>query len=212
MAQKNLLHLFEFYIALMFLLGLSRRYPIYWDTLRMLIAVKGRWPRLLSKMTQNYGLLVKTEVIRPLVIMVTLMTVQFLCSRLLFPDAEVTWQDVSDSYWRIGLLVLGVVPMIVIDVYFLIFIGGFDRTTAEKSLDQAEHWLGSWKATAVKMATMGYVNPRKIVDAELQKGLVQLRQTVSWTAWWISLQIACRMACGLTIWLLWATKVTTVSS
>jgi hypothetical protein len=205
MDQLNLIRVFEFYLALMLVLGLSRRYPVYWDMLRLMIAVRGRWPKLLQRMAQHHGLLVKTEVIRPLVIMLALMLTQFLVSRLLFPEATVTWGDVSSVWWRLALLCLGCLPMFGVDGYFLLFVGQFDRHGTEKSLDQAERWLTGWKASAVSLATLGYVNPKRMVDEELQKGLVQLRETVSWTARWVSIQIACRMACGFTIWILWFT-------
>jgi hypothetical protein len=137
--------------------------------------------------------------------MLGLMLIQFLVSRLIFPEANVTWGDAHSTWWRVVLLLLGTVPMLLVDGYFLIFVGQFDRQGTEKSLDMAERWLGSWKANAIKVATLGFVNPRKMVDDELQKGLVQLRATVRWTAWWVSIQIACRMACGFTIWLIWFT-------
>ena len=33
----NLIRLFDFYLAAMFVLGLSRRYPVYWDAIRLTI-------------------------------------------------------------------------------------------------------------------------------------------------------------------------------
>lgn len=200
----NVIHLFDFYLALMLVLGLSRRYPVYWDTVRILVAVRGRWPKLLVRMRQHHGVFVSAEVLRPLAVAVGLMVVQFLCSRLIFPTAELIVRDVLGSPLAITLVLLGLVPMLFVDGYFLIFVARFDRDSAEQYMDKAEHWLASWKAPAVRVVTLGYVNPHRMVDSELQKGMMQLSDTVRVTAWWVSLQIGCRMLCGLAIWTAWA--------
>ena len=200
----NLIRLFDFYLALMFLLGLSRRYPLYWNTFRLLISVRGRWPKLLERMKQNQNAILTAQVIRPLAIAGALMIVQFLCSRLIFPEAQLQVGEVFEHPASVFLLLLGVLPMFAVDLYFLIYVGRFNRDEAEKYMDHAESWLGSWKSSAVRYASFGTINPRKVVDREVQKSLAQLGKTVSWAAWWVSIQVVCRTACGSVIWLLWA--------
>jgi hypothetical protein len=55
------------------------------------------------------------------------------------------------------------------------------------------------------VATAGVVNPTKIVDAEVRKGLEYLGQTASWAMWWTSAQSVLRVTFGLLVWLLWVT-------
>ena len=204
LAAANVIHVFDFYLALMFVLGLSRRYPVYWDAIRLLVAVRGRWPRLLTRLKAHHGVLVTTEVLRPLAVAVGLMLTQFLCSRLIFPTAELTVDEMRAAGWPVAVVLAGVIPMVAVDAYFLLFVGRFDRGTTETFMDHAEHWLSSWKAPAVRAATLGYVNPRRMVDAEVRKSLETLSRTVSWAAWWVAVQVVCRTACGLTIWTAWA--------
>jgi hypothetical protein len=52
--------------------------------------------------------------------------------------------------------------------------------------------------------TLGIVNPRKIVGVEVRKNLKELGATVSWSMWWVTVQVVLRTAFGLAIWLLWA--------
>src|SRR5438270_553196 len=52
--------------------------------------------------------------------------------------------------------------------------------------------------------TLGYVNPRKIVHAEVRKALVETSKLLNTTLWWVSLQVSLRVAFGLTLWLTWA--------
>lgn len=200
----NVIHVFDFYLALMFVLGLSRRYLVYWDAVRLLVTLRGRWPRLLARLQAHHGVFVTTEVLRPLAVAVALMLTQFLCSRLIFPTAELTVNEMRAAGWPVAVILAGVLPMLAVDAYFLIFVGRFDRSSAEVYMDQAEHWLSSWKAPVVRVATFGYVHPRRMVDAEVQKSLETLSRTVSWAAWWVAVQVVCRMACGLTIWTVWA--------
>jgi hypothetical protein len=93
--------------------------------------------------------------------------------------------------------------MIAVDSYFLIAVGRFDRATTEQYLDQAERWLGTWRAGAVRAVTFGYVNPQSIVDAEVRKSLGIMGDMVSWTMRWVAIQVACRVAFGLTVWGSW---------
>ncbi len=200
----NLIRLFDFYLAVMLLLSFARRYTVYWDTIRVLLAVRGRWPKLLDRMKQHHGVLVTAEVIRPLAVAIALTLVQMICSRLIWPTATLAGSEVLGYWWKCTILVVAIAPMVAVDVYFLIRVGRFNRSETEMYLDKAEHWLGSWKTPAIRAMTLGYVNPHRIVDQEVKKSLAYLGQTVSWTAWWVSVQVSCRVACGLTIWLLWA--------
>jgi hypothetical protein len=199
----NLIRLFDFYLASMFVLSLARRYLVYWDSARLLVALRGRWPRLVDRLKEYHGVLVTQEVLRPLGVALLLMAVQLVCSRAIWPEATLTVGDVAGG-WRLAVVVAAFVPMAAVDVYFLVRVGRFDRTETEKYLDLAEHWLASWKSPVVRAVTLGYVNPRRMVDDEVRKGLEQIGQTVSWASRWVAVQVGCRVAFGLAIWLLWA--------
>jgi hypothetical protein len=200
----NLIRVFDFYLAAMFLLSFARRYTVYWDAARILVAVRGRWPKLLGKLKQHHGVLVTSEVIRPLLVALGLTLIQVICSRLIWPQAELTVREVAGSGWRLAVVLAAAAPMVAVDIYFLIRVGRFDRTETEKYLDLAEHWLASWKTPLVRLATLGYVNPDRMVDDELKKGLRELGETVGWASRWVAIQVACRVAFGLAIWLMWA--------
>ena len=54
------------------------------------------------------------------------------------------------------------------------------------------------------IVTLGFVNPRKMVDTEVKKSLDELGRVVNAGLWWVSVQIALRVAFGLTLWTAWA--------
>ena len=200
----NLIRVFDFYLASMFLLSFTRRYVVYWDALRLLVSLRGRWPKLLDRLKQHHGVLVTREVIRPLGVALGLTLIQMICSRVIWPQAALTVWEVEQSWWRLAAVLVAAAPMVAVDVYFLVRVGRFDRTETEKYLDLAEHWLASWKTPAIRLATLGYVNPDRMVEDELKKGLREIGETVSWASRWVAIQVACRVAFGLVIWLMWA--------
>ncbi len=202
----NLIRVFDFYLALMFVIGFLRRYPLYLDALRVVFAVRGRWPKLMERLKEHHGVLVTRDVLRPLAVALALTVIQILCSRVIWPEAFLTIGGLSERPLRLAAMVAAALPMLAVDLYFVIRIGTFDRKETEKYFDEAERWLSSWRGPAIRTVTLGYVNPRRIVDEEVKRGLNQLGETVSWVAWWVSVQVGCRVLCGLMIWLLSAFK------
>jgi hypothetical protein len=202
----NLIRVFDFYLAVMALFSFLRRYSVYRDAVLILVAVRGRWPRLAARMRQHQDVLVNWPTLRPGVLVLMLMTTQLVASRLIWPEADLRLADLYDPWWQLVPFLLGLLPMAAIDGYFLVRVGTFDRIETEKYMDLAERWAGTWKAKAVKVATLGRVNPDRQVHDEVRKSLAELGQTVNWSMWWVSAQAAARLTFGLTIWLLWAAR------
>jgi hypothetical protein len=204
LASANLIHVFSFYLASVALLSFARRYLVYLDAVRLVVRLRGRWPRVVDRLKAQYGVLVTREVIAPTAVAVGLMLLQMVCSRVIWPRADLPAGAVWASHWKTFVLLAAAAPMLAVDGYFLLRVGRFDRGATEQYLDLAEHWLNSWKAPAVRAVTFGYVNPRRMVDAEVRKGLEQMGQMVGWSMRWVAIQVACRVAFGLTVWLVWA--------
>ena len=78
-----------------------------------------------------------------------------ICSRVIWPQAALTVWEVEQSGWRLATVLAAALPMIAVDVYFLVRVGRFDRTETEKYLDLAEHWLASWKTPLIRWARWG---------------------------------------------------------
>jgi hypothetical protein len=202
--DANLIRLFDFYLLMMFVIGLLRRWAIYRDISILAGAAILRRPNIVKQLGANRDLLITRQILFPILMAVGLMAIQFVLSRLIWPTANITFRDESTSWWRVTLLILFFVPMLTVDVYFLVQVGRIDRTEAIKQLNRAEYWLTNWKGTAIKWATIGYVDPKKMVDNQLREGLTWFGSLVAWSMWWVVVQVALRVAFGLTVWLLWA--------
>jgi hypothetical protein len=200
----NLIRVFDFYLAATLVVSLARRWKLYWDVVVLTVRFRGRWPRLVSRLKLHHGILLTRDVIRPLTAAVALTLVQFVCSRLVWPTATLTGEAVACHWAMLLPIALAAVPMLLVDLYFLVRVGSFDRGSTEGYLDQAEHWLGTWKTPAIRLATLGYINPQRMVDEEVLKGLESVGQMVSWASRWAAIQLTFRVLFGLTLWLVWA--------
>jgi hypothetical protein len=203
-APLNLIRIFDFYLALMFLISLIRRWEVYWNAVRILIAVRGRWPRLLHRLGEHQSLLLNWAFFRPAILTLGLTLIQLICSRVIWPRAVLTGPGLSgDGWWWVLIILVPLLPMLAVDLYFVIRVGRFDHSETVKYLDQAETWLG-WKGPMVRVLTLGFVDPHRMVDAEVRKNLAEIGTTVRSSLWWVSLQIALRVLFGLTLWTVWA--------
>ena len=205
--DTNLIRLFDFYLLLMFAIGLLRRAEFYKDVTLISIAAITKQPNLVRRLGANRDVLLNWSTIRPLVFAIVLILVQFVLSRLIWPDATITGRDVTHHWWQALILVLLFAAMFSVDLYFLIRVGQIDRGEANKHLLRAEYWLTSWQGAAVKIVTLGYVNPRQMVDDQVRDGLTWFRSTMAWSMWWVIVQVSLRVAFGVAIWLFWAWSV-----
>src|SRR5262245_46505489 len=200
----NLIRLFDFYLAAMFLLGSWRRFGQYRTIAAIMFSAPGRWPNLLRVMKQHRAVFFTWATIRPALLALSLAVIQTVCSRLIWPQADLTIVDILRHWIMLPLLILTVVPMIGVDIYFLIRVGRINRAETVQYLDMAEKWLTSWKAPVVRWATLGYIDPRRMVSEEVRKTLEMISALVNSNLKWMSLQMCLRVVFGLTLCLTWA--------
>lgn len=202
-AKLNLIHFFDFYLAVFFLLSTYRRVGQYRAIGALIMRVPGRWPRLLELIKQHRTILLTWNTVLPGILALALMTVQMIASRSLWPHADLTLEQLAHRAVALAAVALLGGAMAAVDSYFLYHVGQVDQPQMEAYLDQAEHWLGTWKAPVVRIFTLGWINPRQMVSVEVQKALVSASQLLSTALWWVSVQVALRVAFGLALWLTW---------
>ena len=202
-APLNLIRLFDFYVTILFLISFLRRWRVYWNAIRLLVRVRGRWPKLVHALAEHKSLLLNWAFFRPALLALVVMLVQILFSRLIFPQAVLTGPQLREEWWLIPIILVPLIPMLAVDLYFIIRVGRFDHDETVEYLDQAESWLG-WRGPLVRVLTLGIVNPRKMVDREVQKSLAEMHTTLASSLWWVIVQMGLRLAFAVTIWTLWA--------
>jgi hypothetical protein len=199
----NLIRVFDFYVTVMFLISFLRRYDVYWNAIRLLVAVRGRWPKLIGRLAEHKSLLLNWSFFRPAILALFVTVLQLVASRAVFPEAVLTGTQLQQEWWLVPIILLPLVPMLSVDIYFVVRVGRFDHGETVKYLDQAETWLG-WKGPLVRVLTLGVVNPKRMVDDEVRKSLAEMHTTLSSSLWWVIAQTGLRLAFGLTLWTIWA--------
>lgn len=200
----NLIHLFTFYLAAAFLLSTYRRFRQYHDVAQLAFAAPNRWPRVLEQIKGHWIMFLTWTTLRPASIALGLLLMQMICSRLIWPTANLTIRDLLDEWWLLPIVLIAMGGMLAVDLYFIVRVGAIDRRETERYLDEAEHWLRSWKAPLIQTLTLGYINPRGIVYAEVRKAVVDGRGLLHRTLWWVSAQAGLRTVYGLLLWSAWA--------
>jgi hypothetical protein len=200
----NLINLFTFYLAAVFLISTVRRLRQYHDVVHLAVAAPNRWPRVLEQLRGHWIMFLTWATLRPAAVALGLLLIQMICSRIIWPTANLTLRQLLDEWWLTPVVLIALAAMLAVDVYFIVSVGEVGRREAEIYLDEAEHWLTSWKAPVISLITLGYINPRQMVAVEVKKAVEEGRGLLTRTLWWVSAQAGLRTAYGLTLWVAWA--------
>jgi hypothetical protein len=197
----HLIRLFNFYLAVFFVLSTFLRLRQYRTFLALVRTMPNRWPRLLALVKQHKHLFLTWGTVLPLVIGFVLIAVNWTASTLLWPAAaEFTFGQLLGMLLAVPVVLLSGACMVAFDVFGALRVGAVDREQMEKYFDQAEYWLKSWAAPVVRIFTFGYVNPRKMVAAEVRTALIGASKLINYNLWWMSIQTGLRIAFGLALW------------
>jgi hypothetical protein len=200
----NLIHLFDFYLMLALLAGTLQRVEQYREIGRLILKGPGRWPRLLELVKQHRMIFLTWTTVLPGLLVLGLSIVQWLASRQVWPHADLTLGQLASHWLAVGPVAGLGLAMITVDLYGILVVTQIDRRQMESYFDQAEYWLNSRTAHVVRVFTLGYINPRQMVNAEVRKALVEASLMLNSTLWWVTLQVGLRVVFGLSLWLTWA--------
>jgi hypothetical protein len=205
----NLIHFLDFYFMFVFLAGTVRRFEQYRNIGKLVLTGPGRWPRLLKLVREHRTIFMTWATAAPALLALALSVVQLIASRMVWPDAGRPGTGLTvgalAGLWGALLMVLPLgLAMFGVDLYTLMRVGAIPRSEMEKYFDQAEYWLRSHAAHVVRVFTLGFVNPRKMVAEEVRKSLEGASNLLNTTLWWVNLQVGLRFSFGLSLWLTWA--------
>src|SRR3954468_2483027 len=119
----NLIRVFDFYVTLMFVISLVRRWSVYVNAVRLLIAVRGRWPKLIQRLSEHSSLILNRSFFRPALLALGLTVTQLVASRVIFPQANLTGEQLQAEWWWVPIILVPLVPMVLVDVYFVVRVG-----------------------------------------------------------------------------------------
>jgi hypothetical protein len=200
----NLIDGLNYYLILCFVVGTILRIRTYRAVLGMIFASPKRWPKLLALATTHRSIFLGWPILLTLGLALTVMLSNTLARYFILVQAEVTFADLRVHWWPLGLVLLAGGLMLLLDGKAVFNVGEFDRPAVENDMDKAESWLTSWTAPAIRVVTFGFVNPRKLVGAEVHRLLVQANWAMIGGMWRSSLRVVAQFVVGLSLWLTWA--------
>lgn len=200
-ASLKLIRFFDFYLALIFLLSTAIRLHQYRLILNVVRSVPSRWPRLFDFVKRHRGLFLTWRMISPLVLSFLLFAIHTIVRRIALTDRDaLTVEQLSHMILGIPVLITGL-AMVAFDIWGLVQVTELDQKYLEECFDQAEYWLRSWTAPVVRVFTLGYINPRRMVHTEVQKALVDASEIINQSLWWMTIQVTLRLLFGITLWI-----------
>jgi hypothetical protein len=200
----NLIDVFNYYLILAFFVSTGIRIRMYRAIVGLVIASPSRWPKLLELVKQHRTIFLGWPMLLATGLAFALMLSNSLAMRLVWASAKVTFEELWGRWFPLVAVILSGGLMLLLDCWAMFSVGHFDRTALEQDLDKAESWLKSWMSPALRMLTFGFINPRKIVGAEVHRMLVDANWIVIGGMWRMSLRMGMRLAFGLSLWLTWA--------
>ena len=120
-------------------------------------------------MLEHREVLLGWDTIRPLAVMLSLIVLNTVACQLVWPSAgNFRATQLLAMVALVPFVALTGLAMLGFDVYTLLVVGSIDEKAVEKHFDLAESWLRGWKAPAVKVLSLGFINPRAIVGQEVR--------------------------------------------
>ena len=193
----DLIHLFNFYLAFVFLLSTYLRVRQYAALFR-LVSEAHRIRLAYRTIFLTFGNLL------PTLTALALFLANMLAARLVWPHAQLTIGRLLEIWPAVPFVLACGAAMLAVDIYATAWVTDIDRAQIEKYFDQAEFWLCSWTAPVVRVVTLGRINPRQMVNVEVRKALLDVSCTINNTMWWLAAQTGLRIAYGLSLWLTFA--------
>ena len=200
----NLIDVFNYYLLLAFLVSTGMRIRSYRAILGLVFASPSRWPKLLALVKKHRTIFLGWPMLLAIGLALTLMLSNSLAIHLVWAPAKVTFEELWGRWLPLVAVILSGGMMLLLDCLAISRVGNFDRTALEQDLDKAESWLKSWMSPALRMVTFGFVNPRRIVGAEVQRVLVDANWILIGGMQRYSIRIGMQLAFGLSLWLTWA--------
>lgn len=195
------IRLFSFYLALLFVVSSMLRWRQYHAILSLVTRLRNRWPNLTRLMLGHRHIFLTWNTLLPLLLTLGVFLVNFLAGRFVWPLADEFTVGELRSVWPMLLPVVTFgACMLVIDVWGTVWIGEIDVKETESYFDLAEKWLTGWRAPVVRWASLGYVNPRQMVNDQVREALLEGSKQLHVNLWWMVCQTAWRIGFGLSLW------------
>src|SRR5918998_1702301 len=163
----NLIDAFSLYLVLAFVTGTVLRARNYRAMVGLVYNSADRWPKLRALVATHRAIFLRWPTVLPLAVTLLLTLANAYAAHFVWPHARVAPGDLLARPAALAAVAIAGSLMGLLDFKAVFVFARLDRTAVEAVLDRAEHWLGSWKAPAVRILTFGLVHPRRMVGEQV---------------------------------------------
>lgn len=200
----NLMASYERYLVLTFVLSLMLRFRQYHTNVRFAWAVPQQWPNVLAIIKKHSNIFLTWTTLLPVAITFGILLMHTVCYRLIWSEAIVTPDGLRQHPLVLAFLLPVSLWMICLDLGTLFRSSQLDFAEIEKNLSKGEFALTSRALSALRLASLGFFNPRKLVENRVADSLhgVRLALLAQLRRW--SFHTAVRITFGFLLWFAYA--------
>ncbi len=204
LSQINLMVTYERYLVLTFILSVLLRFRQYKSNLQFALQFPQQWPGVLEVIKQHSTIFLTWTTLLPVGLTLAVLLSHTVCYRLIWSEASVTPQMLKGDFLVLALLIPVSLWMIFLDLKGLFNTSQMDIAEIEKTLSQGEFALTSKALGALRFASFGLFNPRKLVENRVADSMqnIRLALLVQLRKW--SFHTAVRITFGFLLWLSYA--------
>lgn len=199
------IRLFSFYLALLFFIGTGLRWRQYHAIISLVSRLRTRWPNLTGLVLSHRHIFLTWNTFLPLILTLSVFLVNSFFGHFVWPTADqFTVADLRVIWPALYPVLLFGACMVIFDLWGLALVGQIDLKETESYFDLAETWLRGWRAPVVRALSLGYVNPRQMVNDQVRAALLEGSKLLHTSLWWMTAQTFWRIVFGLSLWLSYA--------
>lgn len=197
----NLMASYERYLLLTFVLSLLLRFRQYHTNVRFAWAFPQQWPNVLEIIKKHSAIFLTWTTILPVAVTLGILLTHTVCYRLIWSEAVVTPSELGQHLLVLAFLLPVSLWMLFLDLTTLFRASQLDFAEIEKNLSKGESALTSRALSALRLASLGFFNPRKLVENRIADSLhgVRLALLAQLRRW--SFHTAVRITFGFLLWL-----------
>jgi hypothetical protein len=199
-AAINLMASYERYLVLTFVLSLLLRFRQYHTNVRFAWAFPQQWPNVLEVIKKHSDIFLRWTTLLPVAVTLVILLTHTVCYRLVWSEAVVTPGGLREHLVVAAFLLPVSLWMICLDLSTLFRASQLDFAEIEKNLSKGEFALTSRALSALRVASLGFFNPRKLVENRVADSLhgVRLALLAQLRRW--SFHTAVRITFGFLLW------------
>ena len=200
----DVLHWYEFYLIIVFLITLRLRFAFFRDLFALGSKLPKRWPNMLKTILKERWIFINLQAMLPVGVALSTALAHSFFRRFWWSEAKLSFSLLRYSpLWSLVLFSLSAF-MVWLDCRVLVRRTHLEIADLEKRFDRGELALSRPIDLTVRVVTFGVIRPRQIVEDQVAEALKEQALCIeTQMRGWMGRSLV-RIAFGITCWFAWA--------